>query len=261
MLVKDLMSTNVITVNPTTKVSEVADILHSHGFIGVPVLNTDGTVVGLITEQELFSADSKLYFPGYIKILQETKFVIGGHKELPYAAEQFTRIVAKDIMNQKVFFAHPDMPMEELAAAFVRENQSPIPVTDATNKLLGIISRSDLVKLLIPEDKAGLIQGPADKQRPVRPIDEELTYVHKDLSSRFAYVAKARANIWLTMAIVLFVVGFLIGVIYVANPAIIGIKSGGGTTTIDPLNTNIDFNQMPDYVPDSLDLPVDYPTR
>ena len=223
MLVKDLMTTDVVTVKGDNKVSEIADLLHKRGFTGVPVVNDEGTVLGIITERELFSADSKLYLPGYMKILQETKFLIGGHRELPYAAEQLTRTAAKDIMNRNVHFVSPNTTIDELAELLVKDNQSPLPVTDASNKLLGIISRSDLIKLLVPQapihDDSYYTKLNASPK--TRPIDDELSYVHKDLSSRFAYVAKAKANVWLTTLIVLFVVGFLIGVVYVANPDIL----------------------------------------
>jgi len=220
------MTTEVITVKPATHVSEVADLLHTRGFAGVPVVDEAGITVGLITEKELFSEDSKLYLPAYVKILQETHFVIGGHKELPYVASQLTRTKASDIMNRDVFFAQSDMPVEELAEAFAKYNQNPIPVTNQSNKLLGIVSRSDLVKLLVPPERIGH-QGRLSELEHAhahhrRPVDDELSYVHRDLSSRFAYVARARANVWLTTAVVLFIVGFVIGVIYVADPTILG---------------------------------------
>ncbi len=219
MLVKDLMTTNVITVKLETPVSEVADILHTHGFNGVPVINEQGTILGLITERELFSADTKFYIPGYMKILEETKFMTGSSKELPYAAKQLTKIAAQDIMFKGAYFAQPDMSVEGLAEVFMNRNQNPIPVADHSNKLLGIISRSDLIKLLAPvkpvHDKA--YYDSMNKVQP-RPIDKELDFIHGDLSSRFAFVAKAKANIWLTAIIVLFVAGFFIGIIYVADP-------------------------------------------
>jgi predicted transcriptional regulator len=156
-----------------------------------------------------------------MKILEETKFMNGSNKELPYEAKQLTKIAAQDIMLKGAYFAQPDMPMEGLAEVFVNRNQNPIPVVDHSNKLLGIISRSDLIKLLAPvkpvHDKAYY-----DSMNKVqsRPIDKELDYIHGDLSSRFAFVAKAKANIWLTAIIVLFVAGFFIGILYVADPNI-----------------------------------------
>ncbi len=228
MVVKDVMTTNVVTVKPLTRVSEVASLLHSHNFAGLPVVKDDGTVVGLITEKELFSADSKLYLPGYIQILQETHFVIGGQKELPYVAGQLTRTKASDIMNQDVFFASPEMPVEQLAQAFTEYDQNPIPVTDHANVLQGIVSRNDLVKLLIPPTPAHLKSNVDLTHKHPRPIEAELVYVRRDLSSRFAYVARARANIWLTTAVVLFVIGFVLGVVYVADPTILQKKPPAG---------------------------------
>lgn len=220
MLVKDLMTTGVLTVKAETPVSEVADILHTHGFNGIPVVNEQGTILGLITERELFSADSKFYLPGFMRILQDAKF-LGGDKELPYAAQQLTKIAAKDIMTGTAYFASPEMPIEGLAEVFMNKNQNPIPVVDHANKLLGIISRSDLIKLLAPptpvHDKA---YYQSTQKSETRPIDKELDFVRTDLSSRFAYVAKAKANIWLTAIIVLFVAGFFIGIVYVADPKI-----------------------------------------
>ncbi len=234
MQIKDIMTTAVVTVKGATPVSAVADLLHGRRLSGVPVVSDDNTVLGLITEKELFSADSKLYLPGYIKILQETHFVIGGHKELPYVAKQLTRTKASDIMNRDVFFAQADMSVEELAEAFGRYDQNPIPVTDQSNRLQGIVSRSDLIKLLAPTVPVGH-EGRLDKsESPLahnRPIDAELSYVDKDLSSRFAYVARARANIWLTTAVVLFIVGFVLGIIYVADPGILIKKDSSAGAT------------------------------
>lgn len=218
------MTTQVVTVKPSDSVGAVADLLHGRGLSGVPVVSDDNLVLGLITEKELFSADSKLYLPGYIKILQETHFVIGGHKELPYVAGQLTRTKASDIMNRDIFFAEPTMSVEELAEAFAKYGQNPIPVTDHSNQLLGIVSRSDLIKLLVPPVPVGH-EGRLPKLEHAhsqgRPIDRELSYVHRDLSSRFAYVARARANIWLTTAVVLFIIGFVLGVVYVADPSVL----------------------------------------
>lgn len=220
MLVKDLMTTRVVSVKPDAQVSDVADLLHKRSFTGIPVVNNDNVVVGLITEQELFSADSKLYLPMYIKLLKESHFVIGGHKMLPYVADQLTRTKAGDIMNQDIYFAKPDMEAHELAEVIARKNINPVPVTDQGNHLLGIISRTDLIQLLLPSH----VTAEVHEHKP-RPIDDELRYVHKDLSSRFAYVARARANIWITTAIVLFIVGFVAGIIYVADPNVFGAKT------------------------------------
>ena len=231
MLVKDLMSTKVITVSPDTKVSEVAEIIHTNHFTGVPVVNADGHVIGTISERDFITATSGLYLPTYIKMLSNMDYVQGAHKGLPHVVEQVVNATAKDIMNQDVPFARPDTTLEQLAALFAEKRANPIPVTDSTNKLLGIISRSDLIKFFSPAEVRSSYKA---EQRPEhvaadRMIDTQVDYTQGHFTSTFAYVAKARANIWLTAAIVLFIVGFLAGIIYVADPHVFTSKG-------DPLN-------------------------
>ncbi len=217
MLVKDLMTTGVITVKPETLVSEVAELLHQRHFTGIPVVNADNVVLGTISERDFITADSGLYLPTYIKLLSQMDYVQGGKKTLPHVVNQLVGATAKDIMNQQVPFANPDMTLEQLAELFAVKRMNPIPVTDSNNKLLGIVSRSDLIKLFSP----GQIEKVyVPEQRHHRAIDDQAKYVQLDFQSRFAYVAKARANVWLTTGVVLFVIGFVAGIVYVADPNI-----------------------------------------
>lgn len=217
MLVKDLMTTNVTTVTPDTKVSEVAAVLHKYHYSGLPVLNEEGRVLGTISERDFITADSGLYLPTYIKLLSGMDYVQGAKKGLPHVVDQIVNATAKDIMNRDIPFANPDTTLEQLASMFAEKRANPIPVTDANNKLVGIISRSDLIKFFSPNEVKSSYKP---EHRPERMIDQQVEYTADHFNSRFAYVAKARANIWLTTAIVLFIVGFLAGVIYVANPKI-----------------------------------------
>jgi CBS domain-containing protein len=218
MLVKDLMTTNVTTVTPDTKVSEVAEILHKNHFSGLPVVNAEGRVIGTISERDFITADSGLYLPTYIKLLAGMDYVQGAKKDLPHVVQQIVNSTAKDIMNQDVPFARPETTLEQLAAMFAIKRANPIPVTDNNNQLLGIISRSDLIKFFSPSEVRASYK--VEEKPRARMIDDQVQYTQGHFMSTFAYVAKARANIWLTVTIVLFVLGFLAGIIYVANPRI-----------------------------------------
>lgn len=220
MLAQDLMTKKVITVSPDTSVSEVAEILHSRHFTGVPVVNSEGRVLGTISERDFITADSHLYLPTYIHMLSNMEYVQGGGKNLPHVVEQIVNAKAKDIMNQNIPYARPDSTIEEVAHMFAEQRVNPVPVTDSTNKLLGVISRSDLIKFFSPN----MLQSSyiPNAQPPVRQrmIDSEVNFAQNEFTSTFAYVAKARANIWVTAAVVLFIVGFIAGIIYVADPNI-----------------------------------------
>ncbi len=225
MLVKDLMNTQVVTVTPETKVSEVARILHKNHFTGVPVVNPEGHVIGTISERDFITAESGIYLPTYINLLADMDYVQGAKRNLPHVVEQIVNSTAKDIMNQNVPFARPETTLEQLAAMFALQRANPIPVTDDSNKLIGIISRSDLIKFYTPAEVMNTYKAEARPQtEKSRMIDDKVEYTQSHFSSTFAYVAKARANIWITAAIVLFIIGFVGGIIYVADPRIFSKK-------------------------------------
>lgn len=220
MVVKDIMTTKVITITPGTLISEAAEILHQHQFAALPVVNEYGLVVGMVGERELFSADYKFYLPMYIHMLKETDFVMGGNKDLPYEAGRVTRMTAQEIMNRRTPFVEPNLDLERLAARFALDGVNTIPVVDHANKLLGIVARSDLLKHYAGID---LEYQPQDKERHV---DNEIKYVQKDLTNRYAFVTKSRANVWIITATVLFIIGFVAGILYVVNPQIFGFRNG-----------------------------------
>lgn len=220
MLVKDLMTTKVVTVGPETLVSEVAELLHKYHFTGVPVVNEEGRVLGTISERDFITADSHLYLPTYIHMLSNMDYIHGSSTKLPHVVEQIVNAKAKDIMNQNIPFARPETSIEEVSRMFAEDRVNPVPVTDSTNKLVGVISRSDLIKFFSTNMvRTSYIPSQTATPKP-RMIDEEVAYTQSHFFSNFAYVAKARANVWITAAVVLFVVGFLIGIIYVADPNI-----------------------------------------
>lgn len=214
MQVKDIMTEAVLSFSPQDLVVDAAEQLHKKNFTGAPVVNEFGVVVGVVTERELFTRDFSVYLPTYIKFFNQTEFIMGANKELPYEAGRLSKLKVEDVMSRDVFFVSPDMELEKLASKFAVQGMSVLPVTDQANKLLGVVSRTDLLKLF---------GGVALQTRSVhsqRLADQKVEYVGKDLASRFVLVTKARANIWVVTATVLFIVGFLAGVVYVVNPRI-----------------------------------------
>ncbi len=146
MLVKDLMTTHVISVTPNTPIHEVAETLAKFHFTGIPVV--DGNkVVGLIAERDFITSDSDLYLPTYIKLLTDMDFVSGDKRKLPKEAQKIINAKASDIMNKQLITISPDSTLQDLAETFATKRVNPIPVTDKSGTMLGIISRSDLIKL------------------------------------------------------------------------------------------------------------------
>lgn len=147
MLVKDLMTKSVISVKPTDTVNDVADMLSEHHFTGVPVMDEAGLLLGLISERDFIASDSKIYLPTYIKLLTEFDFIKHDERRLSPAVQNIINATAADIMNSDPVTVSPDLDIESLANVFGTKRVNPIPVVDDQKKVLGIVSRSDLIKL------------------------------------------------------------------------------------------------------------------
>jgi CBS-domain-containing membrane protein len=173
-----------------------------------------------------------LYLPTYIKLLTDLDFVQNDEKRLAPEAKKIINARARDIMNPKVVTTTEDTDIDELAELFAEKRVNPVPVVDKKGKIIGIISRSDLIKLLSGKQRIKQAEVIASR----RLIDTQVGVVQADLSNRFAYVAKFRANVWLTTAIVLFIIGFVIGIVYVVDPNFFTTDQGTQYDYIDAGN-------------------------
>lgn len=207
MKVKDLMTTKVISVTPETKVEEVAELLHDHHFTGVPVVDYQKRVLGVIMERDFITAESQLYLPTYIQLLKDTDFVAHDEKKLSSNAKKIINATAADVMNPNIVVASPETSLEELAQLFATKRVNPIPVvSDENGKLVGVISRSDLIKLFSPKHITTF-----DRSRPLRLLDSNVSKVYKEVGREFAFVHKTRASIWLLISLAFFIIGFILG--------------------------------------------------
>ncbi len=211
MLVKELMTTQVITVGPSATIQQVADVIHHYHFTGVPVVDERGRLLGVIMERDFITADSKLYLPTYIKMLEDLDFVQNDKKHLSKEAQAVISATAADVMNSNIVTASPNDTIEHLAELFATKRVNPIPVVDAEFKLAGVISRSDLIKLFAPKNIE------VKREMPVRIVDVTAEKAIKQIDKHFALVSKVRASIWFLISIAFLVIGFVLGVLWVID--------------------------------------------
>lgn len=152
MKVSDIMSSKVVSVNPDTTVRDVARLLVDNAIDGAPVVNASGRVIGVVTESDLIVRNANLHFPRFLQILDARIFV-----ENPRHFEEETRkmlgTTAADVMSSPAIVVGPDDDIEQAATLMLEKHVHALPVV-ASGKLVGIVSRSDLVKLMA-EDGGG----------------------------------------------------------------------------------------------------------
>lgn len=153
-LVKDYMKRKVITVKSTDSIFKVAKILSRHHISGTPVVN-NGRVVGIITETDivkfmkldLSKTHAELLAEPHalsIVILTLIKDQLGMKKEL----ERLSKIRVRDFMSSEVISVPPDENILEAASLLDKNHIDRLPVI-RNGRLVGIISRCDLIKALI----------------------------------------------------------------------------------------------------------------
>jgi len=143
------MTKEVITISPGTKVTEVARILFEHNFNGLPVVDGEKKVLGMVTESDLLADDSiGIHIPSFARLLADfnvLKMVKGEEKK---NLEAIVNATAESIMNTDCARAKPETSITELMKLFNEKHVNPVPVIDESGILQGIVARSDIVKLV-----------------------------------------------------------------------------------------------------------------
>jgi CBS domain-containing protein len=141
--VSEIMTREVITVSPETPIHEVARLIFDRNLTGMPVVDGEGKVVGIITEYDLMSRSEHIHLPTYMNLLGQLG---GGNKQIAGAIEKIQHLEAKDVMTAEVVTVTPYLEVEKAADIFASQHINPLPVVEE-GRLVGIVSRADIVKL------------------------------------------------------------------------------------------------------------------
>jgi CBS domain-containing membrane protein len=136
----EIMTTDVVTVNPDTPVAEVAAAMGRRGVSGLPVVDTEPKVVGIISEKDF------LTHMGVTEPKNFMSLVAGCLKTKGCVALPIKKVLAQDIMSSPAVTVAPDTPVRTIAALLNDRGINRVPVTDPAGRLLGLVSRGDIVK-------------------------------------------------------------------------------------------------------------------
>jgi CBS domain-containing protein len=114
MIACDIMTRKVCTISPEASVQEAAQLLYQERISGVPVVNADGGIIGIVTEADIISK----------------------------ASREGLRVA--DIMSHEIIAVTEDTPINEIALLLSERKIKRVPVV-SEDKLVGIVSRADIV--------------------------------------------------------------------------------------------------------------------
>jgi len=211
VLVKDIMTRNVITVRPGDSLKDVVAILFKHDFDGVPVVDKERRCVGIITQYDLIAKSSGLHLPTLDKVFAEMPMMKHDTTDLKKSFQGVHNLKAKDIMNLDPLVVCPDDTAEVAARVFVAHHRvNPLPVVGEDKKVVGILSRYDIITLFDPFHFAralGRSLGNVTKHEHPGAEKEALTAL-RSMKKDFIVVSKWRTKFWLAAASLFFFAGF-----------------------------------------------------
>ena len=140
---KDIMTKEVITVDPETSVEEATELMSHYNVSGLPVLEND-KLVGIVTEKDLIVKDKKLHFPEYINLIGGIIY-LESYKKFKEEFKKYIAVKVNDLMTEQVETINPDTPISEIIELMSKEEVNRLPVLDG-DELIGIVTRGDLIK-------------------------------------------------------------------------------------------------------------------
>ena len=150
MKVRDIMTTDVVSAKRGTPVNELAKLMGARDISGVPVLDDDGSVVGIVTELDMIVRNTRLDMPRFIQILDLGRIPLERRSDYEHRMQHMLGTRAEDLMSEEVVTIGPDDSVEDLAELMVKRRVNPVPVVE-NGKLIGIVSRADIIDMMAAE--------------------------------------------------------------------------------------------------------------
>ncbi len=128
--VRDAMTVDPIAISPKAKLREAEELFETHDFNGVPVVDSQRHLLGMLTKFDLLNAfrfDSHTLVPHYDDIMEQ---------------------LVETVMTRDPVTISPQLPLSRLLQKLVEMRAKSLPVVAENNRLVGIISRQDVLKML-----------------------------------------------------------------------------------------------------------------
>ncbi|MGG6241612.1 CBS domain-containing protein [Nodosilinea sp. AN01ver1] len=143
--VADVMTPNPISVTPDTVLKDAIQLMADNHVGGLPVINADNDLVGILSESDLMWQTTGIDMPAYIMLLDSVIYLKNPtqyNQELHKALGQ----LVKDVMTDHVITVEPDKSLREAAHLMHDKKVRRLPVVNSEKQVVGILTRGDIVR-------------------------------------------------------------------------------------------------------------------
>jgi CBS domain-containing protein len=160
MRARDLMTTSLVTIPPDAPVEAVARVLSDRGISGAPVVDSSGRLLGMVTEGDLIRRLAAVED-------RPKSWFVGLFQSAEAQAARYARTrgrKARDVMTTDLVTVTEDTPIEHIAHLIEEKNIRRVPVV-RDGKLVGVVSRADLLRALVAPPQSISAEAPDSRIR------------------------------------------------------------------------------------------------
>ena len=147
--VKDIMTTDVISVSPEMEITKAAKILLENRINGLPVIDPFGRLVGILCQSDLVAQQKGIPVPSVFTLL-ESFIPLTSMKKIDKEMEKIAALTVKEAMTLEPVTVNPETDIEDVARLMVDKKYHTLPVVDG-GKVVGIVGKEDVLKTLVSE--------------------------------------------------------------------------------------------------------------
>lgn len=144
---KDIMTTDVIVANKNDIIANVANLLIKEKIGGLPVVDEENKVVGIISETDIMKKESHVDSPRMLNFIQGIIF-LDDMKKFEDEMRAIAVYKVEDLMSKDIITVNENDTFDYVANVMINKSINRVPVVDENNFLKGIICRYDIIKAM-----------------------------------------------------------------------------------------------------------------
>jgi CBS domain-containing protein len=140
---KDIMSRVVISASPDTTVEELGRLFIERGISGVPVVDAEQKLFGVVTENDLIKQSGRFHIPTVVRLFDA--FIPLGGSSMEKEIQRMSASKVSEICTRQVITIDPETTLQEIATIMSEKGVHLLPVV-SSGKLVGIVGKMDVIK-------------------------------------------------------------------------------------------------------------------
>ncbi|MBU5308591.1 CBS domain-containing protein [Clostridioides mangenotii] len=147
---KEVMTTDVIVAKEEDSIADVAKLLIEERIGGLPVINSENKVVGIISETDIIKKEKYIEPPMFVNLLEGIIF-LDDIRKMENDIKKVAAYKVEDLMSKDIIMVNENDSFDYVANIMIKKSINRVPVVDNDSKLKGIICRYDIIKALYNE--------------------------------------------------------------------------------------------------------------